>query len=234
MKWLLVLLLSLQAWGQPVLRELSPATGRAGSKVILNGSGFGSDPAAVKVFFGGVPAEITAVDETSVSVKVPDSAPRNSPVRLEVNGSSSGELAYLALPSIRITVGKNPLEAGETTTARFQVFQEDKPVEIAFSNANPGIVQFSGGDSQTIKTCGGPNNCYDFTITGIVGNRLYTINYQWGAQAVEFKEWKLGWNGVNWVEQGKELQPPPPRTHVKKPDSTVLQSAETARPNDRP
>lgn len=202
--WLLLVGL---AWSQPVLQELKPATARAGSTIDLLGSGFGANPDSVKVFFGTAPATVKEVADGKVTASVPLDAPKNAPVHLEVNGQPSSNLPFVYLPSIRLTVGKNPIDAGETTTGRFQVYHEDKPVTLHYKNASPEIVRFTSGDEQTVQTSGGADNHFEFPIQGLVGNRLYNVEYNWGAKAVEIIEWKLPWTQVDYTEKEPPINP---------------------------
>ncbi|MFN8614060.1 MAG: IPT/TIG domain-containing protein [Vulcanimicrobiota bacterium] len=198
---MLVLLCAAPLWGQPQLMEIQPSSARAGVPVILKGSGFGDDPSQVHCWFGSAPAEVTKVVNDAVTARVPYDSPKNAPVRLEVAGASTATLPFLCLPSIKLTVGQNPLDQGQTTKGRFQVYHEDKPVPISYKNASPEIVNFPTGNEKTVQTSGGADNCYEFPIEGIQGNRLYTVEFNWGARVAELIEWKLGWNQFNWTSK---------------------------------
>lgn len=122
---------------------------------------------------------------------------------MEVGSLTSQPQTFTCIPSVRLTVAKNPLDSGEHTRGRFQVFHNDRPTRITFKNASPGIVGFPAGEEQSATTSGGSSNFFEFDIEGVTGNRIYTVDFQWGAQAVEFIQWKLPWSQVDWTPKGQ-------------------------------
>lgn len=203
MRCLLLFLLLVQlAEAAPQLQELLPAQGKANGIIFLNGSGFGSEKEAIRVLFGGVPGKVVSIQDSKLSVQVPWEAPKQSQVQVVgADGTPSNGLPFECLPSVRLMVEKNPLEVGESTTARFQVYHQEQPLMIFFKNASPEIVQFVGGNQQSLRTSGGANNQATFTITGLVGNRLYDVDYTWGKRSDEQVEWKLPWSQVPWTSK---------------------------------
>lgn len=194
------LLLGQAAWAQPVVQEVLPTQGKANGIIFLNGSGFGTAREGLKVLFGGVPGRVVSLQDSKLSVQVPWEAPKQSQVQVVTpDGASSNTVPFECLPSVRLTVDKNPLEVGESTTARFTVYHHQQPMMIFFKNASPEIVNFVGGNQQAIRTSGGPDNQATFTVVGIQGNRLYDVDYSWGKRSDEPVEWKLPWSQVPWT-----------------------------------
>lgn len=54
----------------PLINGINPKAGSAGDQIQILGSGFGNDRSAVEVSIGGVPTEIVAVTETSITVRL--------------------------------------------------------------------------------------------------------------------------------------------------------------------
>jgi formaldehyde-activating enzyme involved in methanogenesis len=72
---LAAILVSLSAHGQtPVITSISPASGKVGSTVIINGANFGATPAGNIVYFGGVKAVVSAATANALTLTVPDGA----------------------------------------------------------------------------------------------------------------------------------------------------------------
>ena len=196
---LVLLLWPAAVWAQPVLEQVQPAESRANGIVFLNGSGFGSDKEALQVLFGSAPAKIVSAAEGRLSVQVPWEATTQCEVKVGQNGQFSRALPFQCLPTVRLKVLKNPLEVGEMTTARFQVYHLDRPMMIFFKNGSPSIVRFLEGNQQNKMTTGGADNHLDFQIEGLIGNQLYDVNFSWGTRSQEPVEWKLPWSGVPWT-----------------------------------
>ncbi len=196
------LLLGSLAWCSPVLQELLPAQGKANGIILVHGSGFGEDKDAVKVLFGGVAGKVVSAQDDKLSVQVPWEAPKQSEVQvLGADGTGSNLLPFQCTPSVRLMVEKNPIEVGETTTARFQVYHNEQPMMIFFKNASPEIVNFAGGNQQSIRTTGGADNHATFNVIGLQGNRLYNVDYSWGKRSDEQVEWTLPWSQVPWTSK---------------------------------
>jgi len=52
-------------------------------------------------------------------------------------------------------------------------------VRIHFVNRSPAIVEFVGGNEQTVTSSGGTPNTCTFRIRGVSGPRLYDVDYDW-------------------------------------------------------
>ncbi|MBI3929361.1 MAG: IPT/TIG domain-containing protein [Armatimonadetes bacterium] len=163
----------------PVLNRLMPDIGPPGATIFVTGKGFGTDKKRVRVLFDGQPGGVAVVRDESLAVAVPWGVPRVSQVTVEVDGQSSNALPYNCTTGVRVTVDKNPLERGETTTGTFRVYHDTRPVQIRFKNTRPDVVSFVGGEEQTVTTSGGEENVFSFQIEGKVGNQLYGVDYSW-------------------------------------------------------
>lgn len=71
--------------GKPVIFTVSPGTGRAGNKVNITGANFAKLPQDNKVFFNGIPAELSVGIDEELLVTVPSGA-TTGPVTVEVPG----------------------------------------------------------------------------------------------------------------------------------------------------
>ena len=200
--FLFALLLGQLAWAAPVLQELLPAQGKANGFVFLNGTGFGSDKEGLQVLFGGVPGKVVSAQDGKLSVQVPWEAPKQSQVQvIGADGAASNSLPFECIPSVRLMVEKNPIGVGETTTARFQVYHYQQSMMIFFKNASPEVVNFPGGNQQSLRTTGGSDNHAQFSIVGIKGNLHYDVDYTWGKRSDEQVEWTLPWTHVPWTSK---------------------------------
>jgi hypothetical protein len=56
----------------PTISSFAPASGIPGSAITIYGTGFGVDPAAVKVFFGTIKATVNTVQDNMINVTVPE------------------------------------------------------------------------------------------------------------------------------------------------------------------
>jgi hypothetical protein len=177
---LLIVLYSGAAWADgPVLDHILPQSGRAGSTVILFGSGFGADRTRVKARFGPTEARVITVRDASMVVEVPLEAPRQCDIVVERQGAVSRGVPFTCTPSVKLSVAKNPLRAGERTRATFRVYHESRPVDIHFVNRTPQIVHLEGGDEQTRRTSGGEDNSLSCEVVAVEGNEVYDIAYDW-------------------------------------------------------
>ncbi|HXB08760.1 MAG TPA: FG-GAP-like repeat-containing protein, partial [Puia sp.] len=69
-----LLILSIHTIAQPVIDHFSPASGPAGSNLVITGSGFSPSATANTVFVGGAKATVTAASATSLTVTIPTGA----------------------------------------------------------------------------------------------------------------------------------------------------------------
>lgn len=88
----------------PVVNEFFPAQGYVGSEVTINGAEFGDRPKAIKVYFGGVPADtIRSAENNKIVVKVPDKGVSGT-ITVEIFGKKdTTETPFTYLPSARFT-----------------------------------------------------------------------------------------------------------------------------------
>lgn len=157
--------------------------------MIVSGPGFGTSRNDVTVFFGCVGCRPLVVNDTSLAVNVPADAAEACDVEVQVHGQFSNPVAFTmgeeasttAAPRIRVKlqVGKNPLKIGEETSGVFTVENTRERVRIHFINKSPAVVEFVGGNEQTVTSSGGETNTATFTIRGITGPRMYNVDYDW-------------------------------------------------------
>lgn len=169
----------------PVIKKLLPSKAGPGSMIFILGENFSREKSLLKVFFGEREAKVMKCNEESIAVEVPKDA-TDCQVRVKVGEAESAGAPFSSVaeqeaprrPRVTLTVGKSPIEPGETTWGKFQVLNTTKPLKIWFANRNPDVASIKGGDQQTVTTSGGENNIYMIEITGIDGTRIYEIVYK--------------------------------------------------------
>ncbi len=72
--FLIVLVISHQVFAQPVISSFSPASGKVGDTVIINGNNFSASISGNIVYFGSVKAQVIAASITTISAVVPNGA----------------------------------------------------------------------------------------------------------------------------------------------------------------
>lgn len=80
-----LLLLALSVSGQPVIQSLSPASGPVGTTVTIRGTGLGTSPGAVAVYFGAARATVLQASPAALKVTVPTGA-THDPLTVTVGG----------------------------------------------------------------------------------------------------------------------------------------------------
>lgn len=208
---LLLLVIALPAQAAPQITQLLTSTGKVGGIVLIKGQGFGTDRAKVDVRFGAAKAKVVRVSDDSLAVQVPKESQKETLITVKLGEETSNGVKFTCQPSVVIEVGKNPLPIGENTTGTIRVYHSEEPTNVKFWNESTAVVSFLGGDEQTVKTCGGPNNIHQFQVVGKAGPRLYTVGYEWGMTTRETVEWNLPWNKVDTTarHQGPVVAPPP-------------------------
>ncbi|MBI2566308.1 MAG: IPT/TIG domain-containing protein [Candidatus Schekmanbacteria bacterium] len=116
---------------QPVLDDISPATGAPGTQVTLFGHDLGATPAANRVSFAGVRANVLSATSSEVDIEVPMGAV-SGPVAVEVAGAESNSLSFtvsgtpaltaesaVILGEVRSTVTELPMSGVTVSVAGF-------------------------------------------------------------------------------------------------------------------
>ncbi len=86
----------------PVIANLTPTSGPAGTPVVIAGSGFGASQGTSSVSFNGTSASPTAWSDTSITAPVPGGATTGS-VTVTVGGLASNGAAFTVVPTPGIT-----------------------------------------------------------------------------------------------------------------------------------
>ena len=84
------------------ITSVNPVSGSVGTEITLRGTNFPTDPSAVEITLGGVPATISSLTSTELVTRVPEGA-TSGELKLSVNG-----LSETALPTFTVL---DPLEA---------------------------------------------------------------------------------------------------------------------------
>jgi len=101
----------------PVIASFSPAAGLIGSLVTITGTNFIANPVENTVFFGTVPATVTAASTTQLTVTVPPGAP-TQPIYITVNGftTNTSSLFTVTLPPTISSFSPSSGPVGTTVT----------------------------------------------------------------------------------------------------------------------
>ncbi|QSE96781.1 FG-GAP-like repeat-containing protein [Fulvivirga lutea] len=145
------------AIAQPTVSNIDPETTYPGGEVVISGSGFGTNAADVRVWFGGVLAQnIVSVSNTSIVVEAPAAAP-NAPV--SVSRTSTGlsgvsrQLFYISYSGASFDVNDLEPEIAllNNGTENFDIcgcdFDGDGKVDLASTQRNGTFVNILRNNS---------------------------------------------------------------------------------------
>jgi hypothetical protein len=175
--------------------------------LIITGSGFSSEKAKVKVFFGETPGRVFVSSPVSIGVEVPRGqgecpltveveGRRSSPAQFNI-GEASGEKPASAGVRVSMEVSDPVADVGKTITGTFRVTGTERPVRIRFRNESPEVVSVDGGNEQSVVTRGGADNVYTFPIRAITGPRRYSFSFAWENYETEKTSHKKIWERVD-------------------------------------
>lgn len=99
------------AAAQPKITSFTPVSAPVGTTVTINGSGFNATPANNTVYFGSVKAIVTGGSPSSITVRVPGSAPYQP---VSVLNNATGLTAYSSRPFL--STFNNPTGSGDITS----------------------------------------------------------------------------------------------------------------------
>lgn len=95
-----------------VITSFTPASEGAGNSVLIEGSGFGMNLEAIAIDFNGTQAEITALNDVSIFVKVPVGA-TSGPISIQIADQRiSSADAFMILPGVWSQKQDIPSEVG--------------------------------------------------------------------------------------------------------------------------
>jgi hypothetical protein len=133
----------LQGFAQtPTISAISPASGPAGSTVVISGTNFAATPAGNKVFFGAAQASVSSASAGSLSVVVPSGA-----TYMPVTVSANGLTAYSPKPFLLTFAG-----GGTSATPSF-----DAPLNVQ-TDLHPYAVILADFDGDGRVDFATPNN----------------------------------------------------------------------------
>lgn len=156
----------------PVVNSFSPVTAVAGSSVTISGYNFRNTPAENIVFFGGSKATVTASNNTSLTVTVP-----NGSTHLPVSVTADGLTGHAKLPFILSFSGGDSIIANS--------FAARKIFDWGNNGANACIADFDGDGKNDVATpTTSSTNISIFRNTSTIGN----INFASGVTVTNFSQ----------------------------------------------
>lgn len=158
--------------GQLALSAFTPATGPAGSQVVIHGSGFSTTPSANAVSFNGAAAAAVSAAANKLTVTVP-SAATTGPISVTVAGNtvtSSKSFVVAAAPSIS---GFSPavIDAGGTVTTTGSNFSPI-PGATSVTIANTGARIASESAAQLVLIAANVGGSGPITVTTPYGQAV--------------------------------------------------------------
>jgi hypothetical protein len=176
-----------KAAASPIVTGLNPASGSAGTTVVIAGSDFGT--AAGTVHFNGTPATIGAWSSTSISAQVPNAATSGNVVVTAGGASSNGmNFTVVASPSGVSLVQAASVDAGSTSSAA-----------LAFTTSNTvgnwiGVAVRASAAGQAFTVTDSNGNTYrkaiqlSETVEGTTLAIYYAENIRGGTNTVNVSE----------------------------------------------
>jgi RHS repeat-associated protein len=169
----------------PIITGLSPASGRTGTQVQVNGTGFGTAQGSSTVVFNYINASVVSWSDTQIVATVPSTA-SNGPVKVTVGGVTSNANMYFSVPTPRID-SLSPVigGVGNPVTITGAYFQSSQgPNIVSFNGAGSGISSWS--DTQinavvplyattgpvTVIVNGATSNSVTYTVPSLVVNSV--------------------------------------------------------------
>ena len=124
----------------PNIASLAPATGPAGTGVIVAGSHFGTTQGTSTVAFNGILATVTSWSDTSIDVAVPATASTGNVVVTTANGPSNGVTFTVTPPSSAPTLTSiSPVSAAANTASVMTFAGSNFTGATAINYAGTGI-----------------------------------------------------------------------------------------------
>ena len=133
----------------PAINDFAPASGPAGTTVVINGSSFNPTPSNNVVYFGASRAQVTAASETQLTVTVPKGA-TYKPISVTTGGKvaysfhyfvptfSGGSFTYN--PKVDYPVNSNPRSVNAAD------FNNDGHLDLLVNNVDINSVSILPGD----------------------------------------------------------------------------------------
>jgi hypothetical protein len=113
---IVTVMLSFSAYAQkPVIKSIDRVSGANNDIITLTGSNFGTDPAALSVFFGAVKGTVEFASNQVIEVRVPPGATFD---HVSVTNKANGLTAYSEDPFLLSFHGETGLESSQLEGAR--------------------------------------------------------------------------------------------------------------------
>ena len=158
--------------------RISPAPASAASVTPFAGlhdpfafcaSGLSGDADANLVKINGEFALVLAASpECLVALAPPKAAPGPAKVSVEVSPTQATPMistsGSLTLVSLEFAPPIPPLQPGKKSRFAVNVHGSDQPLRLVVENDSPGVLAFTHGDTQELRTAGGAHNSAEFEV----------------------------------------------------------------------
>ncbi|WP_420581601.1 IPT/TIG domain-containing protein [Reichenbachiella sp.] len=196
----------------PSIEGFTPVSGSAGTEVTISGENLTSLPEDVNISFDGVEAQISSVNETEITVIVPDNADSGN-LTISYGGTSQvlGEFTYL-LSSIVLNKSEVSLKVMDRDTLKVITALNGR--EVSWSSADDNIVSvdeeghllaLTTGTVEIMATVDGAVGVcvVDVSIEEVALNHV-TINLEVGDQHMLEVTTEIGDESVSWESSNPE------------------------------
>lgn len=124
----------------PVILDVAPLTGIAGTEIVINGRKFSGIAANNKVQVNGVIATINSSSTTQIRAVVPEA--KNGPITITANNVSNQGPVFRFIPQLT-SIDKNTAFVGETVRLTGKYFDVATPKAVTFNGVAAAIVSAS-------------------------------------------------------------------------------------------
>ncbi|WP_113652032.1 IPT/TIG domain-containing protein [Pedobacter namyangjuensis] len=157
----------------PVITDVSPLLGNAGTEITINGRKFSSSAANNKVTVNGLPATVISSSATQIKATVPET--KNGPVAVTSNGITNSGPVFRFIPQFT-GLDKTSGFAGEVIVLNGKYFDAGPNVAVSF-NGVAGTIISNAGTSIEVRVPASTSGNVVVTVDGVNSN-AQTFTYK--------------------------------------------------------
>lgn len=150
----------------PVISDVSPLIGSAGTEITINGRKFSASPSNNKIAVNGLPATVISSSVTQIKATVPET--KNGAVAITSNGITSQGPIFKFIPQIT-GLDKTNGFAGETVVLTGKYFDAGPNVGVSFNGVAATIVS-NTSSSLEVRVPASTSGNVVVTVDGINSN----------------------------------------------------------------